>query len=156
MKILYCLFAAGVLVASGARPAQADMLAGLGDWEGDGTLFSPEGRALQEFRVELTRSAAGPDSVETSGKVTLANGQTFPFSQRLTGTADGFRIESARGKGQGHCVSANVCYSSETDGAGNSSSTTVLVDAPDRLRLLVTEFEAGRPVRVTWQNLRKR
>jgi hypothetical protein len=53
-------------------------------------------------------------------------------------------------------VAANVCYSSETDGADKTSSTTVLVNAPDRLRLLVTEFEAGRPVRVTWQDLRKR
>jgi hypothetical protein len=135
--------------------AQADLLDGLGDWRGTGTAFSPDGRSLSDFRVELTRAAAGPESVETRGRVTLTDGHVFPISRRITRTPDGFTSESSGGKGHGHCPSPNVCYFHEADGAGNSSLTTVLVDAPGHLRVLVTELEAGQPVRVIWQTLSK-
>jgi hypothetical protein len=152
---LFGALAALGVTASELRPARADLVDGLGQWRGTGTLFSPEGRALQAFRVQLTRASIGPESVETRGQVTLDSGQVIPFAQRTTRTADGFDSESAHGKGHGHCVGPSVCYSYESDGAGKSSATTVLIDAPDRLRVLVTELEGGQPVRVIWQSLDK-
>lgn len=77
------LFGTSLVAASlGAAPASADPLDGLGRWSGSGTSLSPEGKPLGEFHVELTRSAAGPDRVETRGTVTLAQGKSFRFGRR--------------------------------------------------------------------------
>jgi hypothetical protein len=144
------LLAASVLPAA---PARADLLDGLGPWQGNGSVLSPEGKPLTDFRVELTRTAAGPDRVETRGTVTTTQGQVVPFRSLVTRTAQGFVTESDRGKGYATCVDPSVCHSYEVDAAGNGTTTTILVDGARRLRILVTELEKGKPVRLIWETL---
>jgi len=144
------LFAASLL---GTDPARADVLEGLGRWSGSGTTLSPDGKPLGDFRVELTRSALGPDRVETRGTVTTGQGHVVPFRSLVTRTKEGYVTESARGKGHVACVEPGVCHSYEVDASGNGSSTTILVDSANRLRILVTELDKGKPVRLIWQTL---
>jgi hypothetical protein len=149
------LSAAALFAASLLRPAHAhaELLEGLGRWSGTGIVRSPEGKPLGEFRVELTRSSAGPGRVETQGTVTTGQGHVVPFRSLVTRTPDGFTTESARGKGHATCVDPGVCHSYELDPSGNGSTTTILVDSVNRVRILVTELEKGKPVRLVWQTL---
>jgi hypothetical protein len=144
------LLAASLLPAA---PARANLLEGLGRWNGNGTVFSPEGKVLADFRVELTRTAAGPNKVETRGTVTTTQGQTIPFRSSMTRTSEGLLMETERGKGYAACVEPTVCHSYAVDAAGNGTTTTILLDGAQRLRVLVTELEKGKPVRLTWQTL---
>jgi hypothetical protein len=133
--------------------AHADVLDGLGRWSGSGSVRGVDGKPLGDFHVDLTRSAAGPGRVETRGTVTTSAGQVLPFRSLITRTPDGFLMESARGKGQGSCPDPSVCHGYELDAAGNGATSTILVDGPQRVRVLVTELEKGKPVRVIWQTL---
>jgi len=144
------LWAAGALFTPAAH---ADVLDGLGRWSGSGSVHGADGKPLGDFRVELTRSAAGPGRVETRGTVTTGAGQVLPFRSLITRTPDGFLTESERGQGQGSCLEPSVCHSYELDAAGNGSTSTILIDGPQRVRVLVTELEKGKPVRVIWQTL---
>lgn len=150
MLLATALSMASVLPAARAR---ADLLDGLGRWSGDGCVFSPDGMRLSDFRVELTRAAAGPERVETRGSVTLASGQVIPFRSFITRVAQGFVVESERGKGHALCIEPSVCHSYEVDAAGDGSTSTILVDDARHLRVLVTELEKGKPVRLIWQTL---
>lgn len=133
--------------------ARADMLQGLGRWSGSGSILSPEGQPLGSFRVELTRSATGPDQVETRGTVTTEQGQVAPFRSTLTRTRKGLLVESGRGQGHATCVDPGVCHSYEIDANGDGATTTILVEGDGRLRILVTELEGGKPARLLWQTL---
>jgi len=144
------ILACSVLPAPAAR---ADLLDGLGRWSGSGNVHGPDGRPLGTFEVELTRAVAGPERVETRGTVTTAAGQVIPFQSFVTRTAQGLVTESARGKGHALCVEPNVCHSYELDAAGNGSTSTILIDGDRQLRVLVTELEKGKPVRLIWQTL---
>ena len=149
------LLSASFLAASvlPTRPARADLLDGLGRWSGTGSTLAPDGRPLGDFRVELTRAAAGPDRVETRGTVTTASGQVIPFQSFVTRTAEGLVTESRQGKGYALCLEPSVCHSYEVDAAGNGSTSTILIDGDRRVRVLVTQLEKGKPVRLIWQTL---
>jgi hypothetical protein len=149
----------GALLASGAllsNVASADMMDGLGQWEGQGTRYDPAGRATADFTVELTRTAVGPREVETRGKIKLSNGQVLPFESRVTLEDSGFVSASARGQGTGHCFGADFCYSYEQAGNGKASAMTIVIDGPDKIRILTTDLEHGRPVQYTRQALTKK
>ncbi len=144
--------ALGLLTLAGS--ARADMLGGLGNWRGSGTRFDGEGHPNGDFEVALTRSADGPSSVKTRGKITFSNGQVVPFAQRWTLTSTGFVSESARGKGTGSCLGSDLCYSHEDLGGGKTSLVTIMIDSPRQIRILVTDMDGGRPVQFIRQTLR--
>jgi hypothetical protein len=145
---------AGALVGSQAR---ADMLEGLGEWHGSGTVVGADGRAEGAFKVALTRAAAGPRRVSTRGQVELASGQVIPFTQELTVDEDGkFSLDSDRGRGAGFCLGAGLCQSYEDRGNSSGAFTVIVIDAPDTIRLVITELDHGRAVRFIRQTLTKR
>lgn len=149
----------GGLIATASllgNSASADMLDGLGQWRGQGTRYDSAGRATGDFTVELTRAAVGPREVETRGKVMLPTGQVLPFESRITVNDSGFVSESGRGKGTGHCFGADICYSYENAGDGKASAMTIVIDAPDKIRILTTHLEQGRPVEYTRQLLTRK
>jgi hypothetical protein len=139
-----------------AQAARADMLEGLGEWQGHGTRYALDGRAMGDFSVELQRTASGPHSVETRGKIKLATGQVIPFETRVTVAGSGFVVESGRGKGSGHCFGADFCYIYEDSGNGRSSAMTIVIDGPSQIRIFVTELEGGKPVQFMRQALTKK
>ena len=153
MRSTRSLIGLTLITLLGAGTAQADMLGGLGKWHGSGTRFDAEGRPAGDFTVALTRSADGPDRVKTRGQITFASGQVFPFEQRWTRTSSGFTSESGRGKGTGRCLGDDLCYSHEDLGSGKTSFTTIMIDSPDRIRILVTDMDGGRPVQFIRQTL---
>jgi hypothetical protein len=144
----------GTLVGNQAR---ADMLEGLGEWRGSGSVLGADGRAEGSFDVALTRAAAGPRSVSTSGQVELASGQVIPFTQKLTVGEDGkFSLDSDRGRGAGFCLGAGLCQSYEDRGNSTGAYTLIVLDAPDTIRIVITELDHGRAVRFIRQTLTRR
>ncbi len=141
----------GALVASQAR---ADLLEGLGEWRGSGNVLGADGRVESAFEVALTRSAAGPRSVSTRGRLELASGQVVPFTQKLTVGEDGkFSLDSDRGRGAGFCLGAGLCQSYEDRGNSTGAHTVIVIDAPDTIRIVITELDHGRAVRFIRQTL---
>lgn len=62
-------------------------------------------------------------------------------------------IESERGRGYATCLAPDVCHSYEVDGSGSGSISTILLDSPRQLRILVTVLEKGKPTSLLWQTL---
>ena len=148
--------------ASSAAPAADPVaapnpLGGIGTWTGTGTTYSPGGEAFGDFTIELTRAAVDAQTVQAHGTITLEDGSVMTFDQ--TFTSDGgstFRIESPRGQGGGVCLGDGLCQSYEDDGGGAGYATTMIVDGPDRLRVLVTQLQDGRAVRLVRQTLTRK
>jgi hypothetical protein len=148
------------LVASLASAGQlhADPDRSLGVWQGSGTVFSKDGREAAEFTIELTRTAVDQRSTETKGNVVLTTGAVIPIFQRTTQSEGGvgFRLESNRGKGGGYCLGAGLCTSYEDAGNGQAFATTLVLDGPSKMRLLVTELDHGQAVRFIRQTLTRK
>ena len=139
-----------------SNAASADMMNGLGQWQGHGTAYDRAGRPTSDFAVELTRAAVGPRTVETRGKIKLPNGQVLPFESRITVNESGFVSQTARGQGSGHCFGEDLCYSYEEDGNGKAAAMTIVIDGPNEIRILTTDFEQGKPVKYTRQALTRK
>ena len=133
--------------------AKAGLLDGLGTWQGTGAVFDSQGREAGSFTVELIRTAPDTQTVETRGSITMSTGEVIPVNQKTTVRGNGFRIESNHGTGGGACFGAGICQSYEDAGNGKAFATTIVVDAPDRLRILVTELNQGQAVRFFRQSL---
>lgn len=143
----------GTLIGS---PARADVLGGLGEWRGSGSVFGSDGRAEAEFKVTLTRSAAGARSVDTRGTIELDSGQAIPFAQKTTLGDDGkFSLDSERGHGGGFCLGAGLCQSYEDRGNSTGAYTVMATDGPGKIRIVITELDHGRAVRFIRQTLAK-
>jgi len=154
MKTLVQLFGLLLLPLVLAVPAHAGITDGLGHWHGSGTTYLPDGQELGDFTVDVERAAIDARTVEVRGKVTLASGQTFDFTERqIAGTAGGFLVESSAGKGGGRCFGAGLCQQYVETGADTARATYITVDGPDKLRVLITELDHGRAVRFIRQTL---
>jgi hypothetical protein len=149
----------GAVVCAGTLlggSAHADLLQGLGQWRGTGSVLGPDGQLQSDFHVVLTRTAAGANAVETRGEVTLGSGQVIPFRQRLTGAADGrFSLDSDQGKGAGFCRGDGLCQSYEERGDARAAATVIIVDRPDTIRVVITELDHGQVLRFIQQTLTK-
>jgi hypothetical protein len=132
--------------------------AGPSIWQGSGMVFGKDGRETTGFTIELRRTAVDERSTETKGTVVLGNGGTIPVYQRMTESdkGAGFRLDTNRGKGGGYCLGAGLCESYEDAGNGQAFATTIVVDGPDKLRLLVIELDHGQAVRYISQTLTRK
>jgi hypothetical protein len=130
---------------------------GLGDWEGTGTAHSVAGADLGGFSVSLRRTSATTGTVRTDGKVLLGGGQVISFWQETVDAGGGgFRLTSNHGSGGGRCFANGMCQSYEEQQDGHAFATTIVRDAPAKLRILVTELDKGRAVRYMEQTLTKK
>ena len=137
--------------------AAAGMSDGLGSWEGQGTTVALNGGNLGAFTVDLTRRTTGPGQVRTDGRVVLANGQVIVFWQESADTpSGGFRMTTNDGTGGGRCFANGMCQSYVERADGHAFATTIVRDAPDKLRILVTELDKGQAVRFIQQSLTKK
>lgn len=158
MHIKKTLAALGFLALAAAAPsAGAETRDGLGVWEGTGTAHAVGGADLGGFTVSVTRRAEGATKVRADGKVTLTNGHIITFWQEIDqGSQGGFRIVSSNGVGGGRCFANGMCQSYEQRKDGHAFATTIVKDAPDKLRVLVTELDKGHAVRFMEQTLTKK
>lgn len=154
------IFATGaltVLAALAPMNATADVMDGLGVWEGAGTVHAMDGSDLGRFSVSVTRKSVGNAKVRSDGLVTLPNGQVIKFWQEIESTGSGaFRIVSSNGFGEGRCFANGICESQEHRPDRHSFATTMVRDAPDKIRILTTETEKGHGLRFMEQTLTKK
>jgi len=137
--------------------AAADILDGLGYWEGSGTAYEVSGRDLGTFSVSLVRRSIGQRKVRSEGKVILASGQEVVFWQELEDHGpNGFSLMSSNGSGGGKCFANGICESFEWRADGHAFATSVVADGADKVRIVVTELEQGRAVRFFQQTLLKK
>ena len=158
MKTTKILAVAALSLAglSSSGSASAGVTDGLGIWEGSGTARAVGGGELGGFTVSLTRKVAGRAKVRAEGKMTLGNGQVLTFWQELEETGSGaYRIVSSNGSGEGRCLANGVCQSYEQRADRRAFATTIVLDAPNRVRVLITEFDKGQAIRFTEQSLTK-
>ncbi len=158
MKTTSILAAASLsLLALFAPAATAGITDGLGVWTGTGTAHAVNGADLGGFAVSVTRKSTGGAKVRADGKVTLDNGQVIVFWQEIEEAgAAGFRVTSSNGSGGGRCFANGMCQSYEQRQDGHAFATTIVRDAPDKLRLLITELDKGQAVRFIEQTLTKK
>jgi hypothetical protein len=136
--------------------AHAGITEGLGHWQGTGTTFAADGQSQGDFAVEVDRTAVDARTIDVRVKVTLADGKTLDFDQRQTQTGTGFITESAHGKGGGRCFGAGLCQSYEEQLDGTARASTIVVDGPNQLRVLITDLDHGRAVRFIRQTLTRK
>jgi hypothetical protein len=146
-RILASMAVLAVGSLSSAEPSR-----GLGKWKGEGATFDTQGQAVGTFTVELTRTAIDADTIEMNGTVALSNGRSIPLRQRSTHRDNTFTLESNQGKGAGVCVGRGLCESYHGEG-NRFFATTVVMDSPGSMRLLITELENGKAVRFIRENL---
>jgi hypothetical protein len=152
-KIKWIALLAGLTLGG---TAQAGITDGVGTWKGSGTAFGAGGQELGDFTVEMVRTAIDAHTVEGRGKVVLATGEVITFRQRMIEHGNSFSMETDRGRGGGHCFGGGLCTSYEDLGSGKAYATTIVVDTPSKIRILVTELQGGRAVRFMRQELTKR
>lgn len=146
----------GLLCAVSA-PASAGYADALGEWEGTGSTVAVGGAEQGDFHVSLVRRSSGPGAVRSEGRVVLAGGQVIPFWQdAVQGNGGTFRFTSNQGSGLGRCFSNGMCQSYETRRDGHDMATTIVVDSPDKIRILMTELENGKAIRFMQQTLTKK
>jgi outer membrane receptor protein involved in Fe transport len=151
--------AALVTLASLGTPtvAAAGISDGLGAWQGQGTTLAVNGADLGAFSVEVTRRSTAPGQVRTDGRVVLANGQVIVFWQEsVESPSGGFHMTTNDGSGGGRCFANGMCQSYVERADGHAFATTIVRDAPDKLRILVTELDKGQAVRFIQQSLTKK
>jgi len=139
-----------------ATPAFAEGMWGLGLWTGAGVAFGPDGKPTSSFTVELTRTAVGSNTVQLKGTAKLANGDEKAIDQKSTYDGNRFQIESSRGHGSGVCLGEGICTSYEDHGNGQGVATTIVIDAPDKMRILMTELDQGQTIRFIRQSLTRK
>jgi hypothetical protein len=153
------LFASGLALFAllFAAPAHAGITEGLGHWQGAGTLISLDGQEQGEFTVEVDRVAVDARTVDVHGKITHADGRVITFNERhIASSNGGFLIEGSQGKGGGRCFTGGLCQSYVDAGADTAFATTIALDGPDKLRVLVTTLDHGRAVRFIRQSLTRK
>ena len=139
-----------------AGSAQAEGLEGLGQWTGTGVVFNLGTKVTSSFTVEVTRTAVGSNAVQLKGTARMANGEEHPIDQKSIWEGNHFQIESARGRGNGICLGEGICASYEDLGGDQALATTIVLDGPDKMRLLMTELDHGQPVRLIRQSLTRK
>ena len=141
----------------GPVAARAGVTDGLGIWEGSGMARDAHGADLGPFSITLTRKSLGNAKIRADGKVTLGNGQVIVFWHETEDMGGGgFRTVSSNGSGGGLCFANGMCQSYEERPDGHAFATTIVRDAPDKMRVLVTELDKGRAVRFMEQSLSKK
>jgi hypothetical protein len=128
---------------------------GLGTWEGSGSLHDVSGAELGRFTVQVVRTATSERTTRADGTVTLPDGTKRTFWQELQYGTSGFRVTSNNGAGGGRCFSNAVCQTYE-ERDGRAFATTLVKDGPSTLRLLTTELDGGKAVRMTEQTLHRK
>jgi hypothetical protein len=95
--------------------------------------------------------------VRADGKVTLGPGREVTFWQETEDRgASGFRVVTNNGAGGGTCFTNGICTTYEEREGGHAFATTLVKDAPGKIRMLTTELENGRAVRFYQQSLTRK
>jgi hypothetical protein len=138
------------------RAAQAGITDHAGTWQGTGHAVDVSGKDLGAFTVRVARRTDGPGKLRADGKVRLASGKEIVFWQEFAeGPAGGFRLVTNDGTGSGRCFGNGICQSYEERAGGKAFATTIVMDSPTTVRILVIELDGGRAIRFFHQTLVK-
>ncbi|MGZ3688832.1 MAG: hypothetical protein ACXWP5_11485 [Bdellovibrionota bacterium] len=131
----------------GAKAARADVAKMLGTWNGTGATYSIDGTEEGEYQVQLVNVPGAQGGVDSSITVTIPNYKTLHFTQTMRDTPKGFSITSDQGSGGALCVGEGLCEGFLGQD-GNGIAMTTISDGPDTLRILKTQLENGKAVRI--------
>src|SRR5262249_54155278 len=139
------------------RSAHAESEGGLGTWEGSGVMTEAGNKVIGSFDVTVTRTSLGGGKVRSDGKVRTGDGKEITFWQEKTDRGGGaFQLVSNNGSGGGCCFVNGMCQSLESNGTGQAFASTIVMDAPAKIRVLITELKDGHAVRFYAQSLTKK
>jgi hypothetical protein len=152
------LFAVGsLLVASPLAFADVSATDGLGTWEGTGVASDVTGAQQTPFTVTMVRRSLGGDVVRTEGTMHMKDGKDVAFwDEHAEKPGGACSVTSSLGTGGGRCFSNHMCqiYTARAD--GHAFATTYAIDSGERIRVLVTELEAGKATHFYSQQLVKK
>jgi hypothetical protein len=140
------------------KPAHAESSDGLGVWEGSGVTTEAGNKSVGDFTITLTRTARPNGVTRSDGVIKTRDGKEIIFWQEKTDHGGGtFALTSNLGAGGGCCFSNGMCQSFEQRAAdGHAFASTISVDAPNKVRVLITELKDGKAVRFYAQTLAKK
>ncbi len=143
----------GAVAAAAPFPA-----ATAGEWDGTGLVRAVDGTDQGTFTIHMIRSALTATKTRQDGEVTLPDGRKITFWQEMENHGGrGYSLVSNKGTGGGHCFSNAMCQFYEAvTGTSQAFATTVSLDGADKMRIVVTELDAGKAVRFIEQSLSKR
>jgi hypothetical protein len=145
------------IVPLAAARADISVTDGLGTWEGSGVATDPGGTQTSPFTVTMVRKSIGNGVVRADGTIHMGDGKQIAFWEEHTDRAGGgCKVTSSMGTGGGRCFSNHMCQYYADRGDGHAFATTVSADGADKIRVLVTELEAGKAVRFYAQSLVKK
>ena len=146
MKLTAKLFGmAAVMLFAASSAHAAGITAGAGSWTGSGAVFGKDGKETGQFEIALTNTTTAEHTVVSEGTITLPDGTTKTFWQRMVETpgTNHFTIETADGKGGGLCFGEGLCQAYVgTEAAGVAVS--IVLDGENDMRILATSLKAGK------------
>ena len=124
-------------------------------WEGAGSLFDVQGNTIGDYQLKVENSKDG-NKTQSQVTITLPKGQIITENCSITNDEKGWKSECGPSKGGGQCLGEGLCISYEEDGTGKAYATTIVMDGPSDMRMLRTELQAGKAVRLYREKLHKK
>lgn len=122
-------------------------------WTGSGHSYSPDGKELGGYKVEVVSTASGANDLETVTTITADDGTKKVITQKLKLGQDKWSDSSNLGEGGGACYGDGLCQNYLADAHGMAYATTIVHNGPDHQRQLTTVLENGKAIKVLRQNL---
>jgi len=139
----------GICGITGMTSAFAGVANDVGTWQGNGAVFSVEGKQLSTYTVEMINTAVNEHEVSSQIIVNLPDGTQKIFSQIMQDTSKGFSLVSDFGKGGGYCLGEGLCLAYVGAGDGkNDSAMTIVIDSPTVERIVRTELKDGNAIQI--------
>ena len=146
-KTVKKLVTASTLTLALVSSAKASVIDSAGTWYGSGAVYSLEGKALGDYRVEMANTLTSPREMKSEITVTRLDGTLIQrLNQTIKDTDHGFTSDSEQGQGGGFCLGEGMCMSYVGSQTARAFASTLVVDPPSALRILRTELQNGKAV----------
>src|SRR4051812_43295381 len=106
------------------------MAATVTKWDGNGSVFTPDGQLLETYKVSVQNTEMSPDVTDSQTTVTTSDGHTQLIQQTITVAGEHWTVVSNLGKGSGQCYGDDLCENYIEGNNGAAYYTTIIGDGP--------------------------